>query len=52
MIATGSEVGIAAEAVRAMRPRAGRVRLVSMPSTNTFDRAGRCLQAERAARRR
>jgi transketolase len=37
VIATGSEVGIAAEAVRAVNGTGGRVRLVSMPSTNTFD---------------
>jgi transketolase len=37
VIATGSEVGIAAEAVRAVTARGRRVRLVSMPSTNTFD---------------
>ncbi len=38
VIATGSEVGIAAEAVRAANARGRRVRLVSMPSTNTFER--------------
>jgi transketolase len=37
VIATGSEVGIAAEAVRAATAKGRRVRLVSMPSTNTFD---------------
>jgi transketolase len=37
VIATGSEVGIAAEAVRAMTAKGKKVRLVSMPSTNTFD---------------
>jgi transketolase len=37
VIATGSEVGIAAEAVRAMTGKGRKVRLVSMPSTNTFD---------------
>jgi transketolase len=37
VIATGSEVGIAAEAVRTMNGRGHKVRLVSMPSTNTFD---------------
>ena len=37
VIATGSEVGIAAEAVRAVAAKGRRVRLVSMPSTNTFD---------------
>jgi transketolase len=37
VIATGSEVGIAAEAVRSMNAKGGKVRLVSMPSTNRFD---------------
>jgi transketolase len=37
VIATGSEVGIAAEAVRAMTAKGRKVRLVSMPSTNKFD---------------
>ena len=37
VIATGSEVGIAAEAVRAVAAKGRKVRLVSMPSTNTFD---------------
>jgi transketolase len=37
VIATGSEVGIAAEAVRAATAKGRKVRLVSMPSTNTFD---------------
>ncbi len=37
VIATGSEVGIAAEAVRAMNAKGRKVRLVSMPSTNRFD---------------
>jgi transketolase len=37
VIATGSEVGIAAEAVRSMAAKGKKVRLVSMPSTNTFD---------------
>jgi transketolase len=37
VIATGSEVGIAAEAVRSMNAKGRKVRLVSMPSTNTFD---------------
>jgi transketolase len=37
VIATGSEVGIAADAVRAMNAKGGRVRLVSMPSTNRFE---------------
>ncbi len=36
-IATGSEVGIAAEAVRALNAAGQRVRLVSMPSTQVFD---------------
>jgi transketolase len=38
VIATGSEVGIAAEAVKNARDRGRKVRLVSMPSTTTFDR--------------
>jgi transketolase len=38
VIATGSEVGIAAEAVRAAAAKGKKVRLVSMPSTTTFDR--------------
>jgi transketolase len=37
VIATGSEVGIAAEAVRTVAAKGKKVRLVSMPSTNTFD---------------
>jgi transketolase len=37
VIATGSEVGIAAEAVRASAAKGRKIRLVSMPSTNTFD---------------
>jgi transketolase len=37
VIATGSEVGIAAEAVRAQAASGRRLRLVSMPSTTTFD---------------
>ena len=38
VIATGSEVGIAAAAVRSMAQQGRRVRLVSMPSTTTFER--------------
>jgi transketolase len=37
VIATGSEVGIAADAVRTMNGKGRKVRLVSMPSTNIFD---------------
>ena len=37
IIATGSEVAIAADAVRALQAKGRRVRLVSMPSTDTFD---------------
>ncbi|MBX5463773.1 MAG: transketolase [Steroidobacteraceae bacterium] len=37
VIATGSEVGIAAEAVNALNSRGRRVRLVSMPCTEVFD---------------
>jgi len=38
VIATGSEVGIAADAVRKVAASGRRIRLVSMPSTNTFER--------------
>jgi transketolase len=38
VIATGSEVSIAATAVNALNAAGRRVRLVSMPSTDTFDR--------------
>ena len=38
VIATGSEVGIASDAVGNMTARGRRVRLVSMPSTTTFER--------------
>ena len=38
VIATGSEVGIAADAVRSVAARGRKVRLVSMPSTTVFDR--------------
>jgi len=38
VIATGSEVGIAADAVRTMAAKGKKVRLVSMPSTNTSTR--------------
>jgi transketolase len=38
VIATGSEVAIAADAVNALNSAGRRVRLVSMPSTDTFDR--------------
>jgi len=37
VIATGSEVGIAAQAVNAANAAGRRVRLVSMPATETFD---------------
>ena len=37
VIATGSEIGIAADAVRALNSSGKRVRLVSMPSTEAFD---------------
>src|SRR6202451_201750 len=37
VIATGSEIGIAAEAVRTVNGTGRRVRLVSMPSTNAFE---------------
>jgi len=38
VIATGSEVGIAAEAVRTAAAKGKKIRLVSMPSTTTFER--------------
>jgi transketolase len=38
VIASGSEVGIAAEAVRAAAAKGRKIRLVSMPSTTTFER--------------
>ena len=38
VIATGSEIGIAAQAVASMNAAGRRVRLVSMPSTDTFER--------------
>ena len=38
VIATGSEVGLAAEAVRTAAAAGRKVRLVSMPSTTTFER--------------
>jgi len=38
VIASGSEVGIAAAAVRSMSAKGRRVRLVSMPSSTTFER--------------
>jgi transketolase len=37
VIATGSEIGIAAQAVNTLNAAGRRVRLVSMPSTETFD---------------
>ncbi len=37
VIATGSEVGIAAQAVNVLNAAGRRVRLVSLPSTDTFD---------------
>ena len=37
VIATGSEVGIASEAVHKLNAGGRRIRLVSMPSTNTFE---------------
>jgi len=38
VIATGSEVGIAVAAVRAVAEKGHKIRLVSMPSTTTFER--------------
>ena len=37
VIATGSEIGLAADAVRALASRGRRVRLVSMPSADVFE---------------
>ena len=37
VIATGSEIGIAAQAVKTLNERGRRVRLVSMPATDIFD---------------
>jgi transketolase len=37
VIATGSEVGIAAEAVRSMNAKGRKIRLLSMPSMNRFE---------------
>ncbi len=37
VIATGSELGLAADAVRALQSKGRRVRLVSMPSTDVFE---------------
>jgi transketolase len=55
VIASGSEVGIAADAVRALNAAGRRVRLVSMPSTEVFeaqDEAYRESVLPRAVRRR
>jgi len=38
VIATGSEVGIASDAVRSVAAKGRRIRLVSMPSSTTFER--------------
>jgi len=46
VIATGSEVGIAAEAVRRATAAGHRVRLVSMPSVGTFQRQDEAYKAE------
>jgi transketolase len=45
VIATGSEVGIAAEAVRTAAAKGKRVRLVSMPSSTTFERQDNAYKA-------
>ncbi|MEP3167012.1 MAG: transketolase, partial [Marinobacter sp.] len=37
LIATGSEVGLAQDAAAALREKGSKVRVVSMPSTDTFD---------------
>jgi transketolase len=55
VIATGSEVGIAAEAVQALNSSGRRVRLVSLPSTDVFeaqDEAYRDSVLPRSVRRR
>ena len=55
VLATGSEVGIAAQAVSALNAGGRRVRLVSMPSTGAFDaqdEAYREAVLPRAVRRR
>jgi transketolase len=55
VIATGSEVGLAVEAVRALNAAGRRVRLVSMPSTDAFsaqDETWRESVLPRAVRRR
>jgi transketolase len=44
VIATGSEVGIAAEAVQSAQGNGRKLRLVSMPSTTTFDRQDQAYQ--------
>ena len=38
VLASGSEIGIAAEAVRSLNAKGRRIRLVSMPSINVFER--------------
>jgi transketolase len=45
VIATGSEVGIAADAVRTAAAKGKKVRLVSMPSSTTFDRQDNAYKA-------
>ena len=52
VIATGSEVGIAAAGRQGRAGRGIRVRLVSMPSTTTFDRQDPAYRDERPAARR
>ncbi len=52
VIATGSEVGIAAEAVKKLNSAGKRVRLVSMPSTEAFDAQDAAYRESRAAARR
>ena len=49
VIATGSEIGIAAQAVNALNGAGRRVRLVSMPCTQTFDAQEARLPGQRAA---
>ncbi len=52
VIATGSEVGIAADAVQALKATGRRVRLVSMPSADVFDAQDEAYREQRAARER
>jgi transketolase len=51
IIATGSEVQLALKAQELLAQRKIAVRVVSMPSTTTFDRQSACLQGRGTARR-